>query len=70
MYSTFPQQNLHGSAFVGACLAATFLVDGAIAAGPVVIAAAGAVTVALPMTTAAIQAVCQLDRCQIITYLI
>lgn len=53
-----------------ACLAAAFLVDRAVTAGPIVIATAGAITVALPMAAAAIQAMGQLDSCQVIANLV
>ena len=57
---------------MGACLtaAATSLIDRAIATSPVVIAVAGAIAVTPPIPTAVMQAVRQLDGCQVVANLI
>ena len=55
---------------MGSRLAATFLVDRTVPTGPVVIAPTGAIWIALPMPTAAVQAVRQHDCSQVVAYFI
>lgn len=63
---------LHGSALVASLLAAPTagLVHRAVASCPVAVALAGAVVITTTMATAVIQAVRQLDSCQLIPDLV